>query len=473
MLRQRARLITVTVFLLDLGLTTVAFYVAYAIREQFFSQSFGPLAPLPEVQWLLALILPTWSVLLYWMELYETQRTRSFWAGAWRITKAVAFGTLIVGAIVFVSKTAAEISRLFIVLFAANNLLLLMVRLIAMRFAAHYIRTRGYNYRNILVVGTGRSAREIARQIEAHRHWGLLVAGFIAHDHEPSPEVDQKEILGTLADLPHLLTHAVIDEVIFTVTSQQVATLEESLLLCEEHGVPTRIALDFFPHFIAKAHLDELQGIPLLTFSPAPHNELLLAIKRAFDLGVSALALIVLAPVILVIAAAITITSPGPVLFRQTRIGLHGRRFTLYKFRSMVPDAEARRAALESFNELRGPVFKMRDDPRITPVGWFLRRTSLDELPQLMNVLKGDMSLVGPRPPVPEEVAQYQQWQRRRLSMKPGLTGLWQVSGRSEIKDFNARLALDLQYIDNWSLTLDLQICVKTIPIVLLGRGAS
>jgi exopolysaccharide biosynthesis polyprenyl glycosylphosphotransferase len=212
--------------------------------------------------------------------------------------------------------------------------------------------------------------------------------------------------------------------------------------------------------------------MPILTYSTTPTNVLQLFAKRAIDVVVSVSLLVIALPVILAIAAAIKVSSGGAVLFRQTRCGLNGRIFTLYKFRTMVEGAEERRRELQHLNEMNGPVFKVRADPRVTVFGRFLRKFSLDELPQLWNVLRGDMSLVGPRPPIPEEVAQYQRWQRRRLSMKPGLTCLWQISGRNEL-DFDRWMELDLEYIDSWSPMLDLKILVKTIPVVLSGRGAS
>jgi exopolysaccharide biosynthesis polyprenyl glycosylphosphotransferase len=241
----------------------------------------------------------------------------------------------------------------------------------------------------------------------------------------------------------------------------------------QELGIRTRFAMDLFPHVRARVQLEELDGMPLLTFSTTPTSHLQLMAKRVLDVGLSGLLLGLGLPLVVLIGAAIKLTSGGgSVLFRQTRCGLNGRIFTLYKFRTMVRDAEARRRDLQHLNEMRGPAFKLRRDPRVTRLGRLLRKFSLDELPQLWNVLRGDMSLVGPRPPIPEEVAQYERWQRRRLSMKPGLTCLWQISGRNEV-DFDRWMQLDLEYIDSWSPMLDLKILMKTIPVVLSGRGAS
>ena len=249
-----------------------------------------------------------------------------------------------------------------------------------------------------------------------------------------------------------------------------LAGLEEIFLLCEEEGVKTRVMLSFFPHVTSKVYLEALQDLPLLTFTTTPQNDYLLLVKNGIDLVLACVLLVLAAPLLALIALLVKTTSKGPIVFKQIRCGLGGREFVFYKFRSMVENAEATRSRLQHLNEMSGPVFKIGKDPRCTPVGRFLRKFSLDELPQLINILKGDMSFVGPRPPLPGEVENYQRWQRRRLRMKPGLTCLWQVRGRNEI-DFDEWMKLDLQYIDDWSLLLDVKIALKTIPIVLLGKG--
>lgn len=270
--------------------------------------------------------------------------------------------------------------------------------------------------------------------------------------------------------IPELLAAHIVDEVIFNVPSDSLSALEPVFLQCDEQGVRTRVALDFFPHVNSDISLDRVGEATLLTFSAAPADELSLVGKRAFDLTVSAVALVVLSPVMLLIAAAIKLTSPGPIVYRQSRCGLNGRRFTLYKFRSMVVDADSRRSDVEHLNE-RQVVFKVARDPRVTPVGRLLRKYSIDEWPQFWNVLRGDMSLVGPRPPVPEEVDRYERWQKRRLRMRPGLTCLWVPLGRDKL-DFNAWMRADISYIDNWSFSLDCSILLKSIPYVLTGKGA-
>jgi len=241
-------------------------------------------------------------------------------------------------------------------------------------------------------------------------------------------------------------------------------------LECDEEGVRTRVLIDFFPHVNSEMYLDRLGTAPLLTFSAAPDDELRLLLKRVTDCLLAAAGLVLLAPFMALIALVIRATSPGPAIFRQVRCGLNGRRFVFYKFRSMCENAEDLKAAVAHLNA-KTTAFKIPNDPRLTPVGKFLRKFSIDEWPQLWNVLRGDMSLVGPRPAVPEEVEQYQRWQRRRLRMRPGLTCLWALAGRDAL-DFDTWMKLDMQYIDSWSLSLDWKILLRTIPRVLTGKGA-
>jgi exopolysaccharide biosynthesis polyprenyl glycosylphosphotransferase len=290
--------------------------------------------------------------------------------------------------------------------------------------------------------------------IEEHRDWGLHLVGVYKRQ-----------------EIPGLLQRGGVDELIVVADKEPLSEFTETFLLCEELGVTARVVLNFFPHSFARTELARFGEFPLLSFSRTPTNEALLLVRRIMDLAIVCILGI---PALLAIGAssiAIKVTSAGPVFFKQQRCGLNGRLFTMYKLRSMVDNAEQARFELEALNEMDGPVFKSSRDPRRTAVGRFLRKFSIDELPQLYNVLRGDMSLVGPRPPLPEEVARYEGWQRRRLSMKPGITCLWQISGRNEIS-FHDWMKLDLTYIDNWSLLLDLKILLKTVPVVLLGRGA-
>ncbi|MFQ5663236.1 MAG: sugar transferase [Terriglobia bacterium] len=327
---------------------------------------------------------------------------------------------------------------------------------------------------NILVVGTGPAAQELAGLIQESKAAGLHLVGFV-NPGGTGPAANLSRFdhpVWRVDDVPGLLKEQVVDEVFSAVSKEELADLEDLLLLFKEAGVQTRLQLKIFPHLLSRVYVERFRTVPLLTFTTTPENELHLAFKRLLDVVGAAVLLVLLAPLFSLIALLIKLTSPGPVFYFQTRCGLGGRRFTLYKFRSMVADADERRNELAEFNEADGPVFKMANDPRCTPVGRWLRRLSLDELPQLWNLFKGDMSFVGPRPPLPEEVEKYQRWQRRRLRMRPGLTCLWALEGRSRIS-FHRWIRLDLAYIDNWSFWLDLKIVFKTIPLVLSGRGSA
>jgi exopolysaccharide biosynthesis polyprenyl glycosylphosphotransferase len=341
-----------------------------------------------------------------------------------------------------------------------------------LRVAARSVRAQGKNTRAALVVGTGAEARNLARRLVENRHWGMRLVGHLTE--RPGDAVDGLEhpLLGTVRDLPRILCEYVVDEVFVSVDRTRIADMESVFLHCERVGVTARLVLDFFPHRFAKVEMDDLDGTPTMAFTTTPRDAWALTAKRALDVVASGLFIAAFSWLYLLIAAAIKLSSRGPVFYRQTRVGMNGRRFTMLKFRSMGVDAERRQAELAHMNEMDGPVFKVKNDPRVTRVGRFLRKFSMDELPQLWNVFVGDMSLVGPRPPLPSEVEKYDDGQRRRLSVRPGLTCLWQISGRNTV-NFEKWVELDLQYIDQWSLGLDLKILLKTVPVVLTGKGAS
>jgi exopolysaccharide biosynthesis polyprenyl glycosylphosphotransferase len=475
-LKERARAIAYWVWTADLVLTSGAFLLAWWLRSDLAPALLpalfpGELYPLSRYLGLLPLVLAIWTALLVGREAYTSRRTVALHREAWEVVQVVAFGTLLLAACGWLLRLDF-VSRPFLVLFGVFDLLFLLAEKVGLRLLARVVRRRGHNFRTMLVVGTNPRAEEIARTIQLHPHWGLKVLGFLHPNGDRPAELAGLPVLGSADDLPRILAEEVVDEVLFVLARRQLDEFEESFLLCSELGIRARVALHF-PHLKARVLLEELEGIPLLTFTTTPAAPFPLFVKRLVDLVVSSLGLILLAPLMALIAAAVWLISRGPALFRQERCGLNGRRFTLVKFRTMDADAAEHLGDVAHLNEVDGPAFKARRDPRVTAVGWLLRRFSLDELPQLWNVVKGDMSLVGPRPPIPEEVARYERWQRRRLSMKPGLTGLWQVSGRADLEDFNRWIALDLRYIDQWSLWLDLKILLRTLPAVLSTRGAA
>jgi len=350
--------------------------------------------------------------------------------------------------------------------------LLCVFRLLAGNLVG-YVRREFGGERYVVVVGTGESALQLAGALEEAARYGVKLLAFLAEDPAAAPAritlQKQYEVL-PVAELPALLRKQVIDEVLFAVGRGPFAGMEDILMLCDEEGVRTRVVVDLFPHVNSEIYLDRLGSLPLLTFAATPHDEIRLLAKRVIDVVLAGAALVLLFPLLAAVAALIRLTSPGPAIFRQVRCGLNGRRFTLYKFRSMCENAEAMKPALEHMNR-KDTAFKIPNDPRLTPLGRYLRKFSIDEFPQLWNVLKGDMSLVGPRPAVPNEVDNYKGWQRRRLRMRPGLTCLWAVEGRDSL-DFDTWMRMDMRYIDSWSLALDWKILFLTIPRVLTGKGA-
>lgn len=471
MISQRNKIRAIGIYLGDLLATVLAFLGAYALRGSFPEEAFARLFPLNMYLDLLWLILPLWSLIFYLVGLYNYWRGEKWLKETWRIFKGIFLSSLALGFFVFAFKYQF-VSRIFISLFAVSDLILIILFRHLTRKIIIFWGNRREDSHNIIILGLNENAGKLAKSIEKNRDLGFCLLGFLAlGDNDRPSSYKGYPVLGLAQDLPGIMDKKVVDEVIFAVTQEELIKYSNLLLLCEERGITTRIILNLFPYTISKTHLEGMDGFSLLTFSTTPQNELLFLIFRILDVMGSLLFIGLFAPLFLLIAFSIRLDSPGPILYRQTRCGLNGRRFTLYKFRSMVQDAEERKKDLINFNLMQGPVFKMKNDPRITRVGRVLRRLSLDELPQLFNVLKGDMSFVGPRPPIPEEVEKYESWQKRRLSMKPGITGLWQVSGRNQI-DFQDWIKLDLEYIDNWSLWLDLKIILKTIPAVLSGKGA-
>ncbi len=467
MLKRNSRLIEASVRSFDVAGLAVAFPAAYAIRARLGS-GLPELVPLDRYWPLVAETLLLWLAVASLMKVYGSYRRRPLTTELLRLGKAVLAVAVGVAALGYFEK--GSVSRLLVGIYFAAAFAGLAGHRIAIRFLARSARRRGFNTRRYAVAGHGPLAREIVRTMSSHPEWGYEFAGYIVDGAPPEP-LDRRKILGPLDALARLLKTAVLDEVVFVVPHDKLPAIEGAVLDCEEQGVSARVCMDLFATRISSLAVEDLDGIPILALSTVPQDPFALAAKRALDIVMSAAALLVLAPLLLVVSIAIRLDSPGPVLFRQRRVGMNGREFTLLKFRSMHQDADARLEALRARNEVSGPVFKMKDDPRVTRVGRVIRRTSIDELPQFWNVLRGEMSVVGPRPPIPSEVERYERRHLRRLSVKPGITCTWQVSGRSAI-GFDRWMELDLSYIDNWSLWRDVKILARTIPAVLTGRGA-
>jgi exopolysaccharide biosynthesis polyprenyl glycosylphosphotransferase len=333
-------------------------------------------------------------------------------------------------------------------------------------------RQRGHGVDRVLIIGAGEVGRAVIRNVIAQPELGYRVIAFLDDDpSKASTDIGPIRALGPIENLPEVVTQNAIDVVMITLPWQYHRKIIRLVGETEHLNVRAAVVPDLFQLSLGGVQVEEINGIPLISIKRTTLTGMNQVIKRAFDLLISIPAFLLLTPIWPLVALAIRIDSPGPILFRQVRVGRHGKPFTLYKFRSMRADAEACLEELRALNEASGPLFKIKDDPRQTRVGRFIRRTSLDELPQFLNVIRGDMSIVGPRPGLPSEVAQYQQWQRKRLDLQPGLTGLWQVRGRSELS-FDEMVMLDIYYGENWTLGTDVQILVRTIPQILFGDGA-
>jgi len=456
----------------DIILASLAFEAAYRTRVLLHLERVFFLT-VDKKALVLAFSLFSWVAIGLWLEVYEKLD-----AGHPRVilrdaARQCGYGALCL--IVFEYVFRLDLSRPFLLLFSLYAwVILLLFRLTAGRLVG-VIRREFAAPHYVMVVGTGERAIRMAEALERSVEYGVRLRGFLSELQDAGAPAEislgSRYPVRPISDLPSILRQHVVDEIIFAVGSQSLAELEESFLLCDEEGVRTRVAVDFFPHVNSTVSLDRFGATPLLTFSAAPYDEIRLLVKRVTDIAIAGAGLLALAPFMALTAVLIRLTSPGPAIFRQVRCGLNGRRFLFYKFRSMCENAEELKESLAHLST-RETAFKIPLDPRLTTVGRYLRKFSIDEWPQLWNVLRGDMSMVGPRPAIPSEVEQYQTWQRRRLRMRPGLTCLWAVSGRDAV-DFETWMKMDMQYIDNWSLALDWKILLRTIPRVLTGRGAN
>ncbi len=396
---------------------------------------------------------------------------RSWMDQVYRITNATAKATVLMLAVTFVFRPRYYSRAMLIEVGLLTILLLALARGVEGGLIA-YLRAKGVGIKRVVIVGAGEVGRTVMRTIVARPDLGYRVVGFV--DDNPQKgytDIGRFRALGPLDNLPAILDEERPDEVIITLPWMYHRKIMGIVRECERRHMRARIVPDLFQMSLTQVNVEDLGGVPLIGVRAVSISKGALLVKRLIDITVAAAGLLLGAPLFGLIALAIRLDSPGPVIFRQTRVRLRGRHFEMYKFRSMHVGAEEQQDMLADLNEADGPIFKIRDDPRLTRVGRILRRLSLDELPQLVNVLRGEMSLVGPRPPIPAEVEKYQEWHKKRLEAPPGMTGLWQVSGRSRLS-FDEMVLLDIYYIENWSLWLDFKILMRTIPKVLLGEGA-
>jgi exopolysaccharide biosynthesis polyprenyl glycosylphosphotransferase len=442
-----------------------AFYLNYHLEEHFFFMQSRALK-------LFLLILPVWLIILYLIQVAEIPRTKRYRVLFYQYFQSAILIITLLLIFYFVFKLYL-ISRLFLIEFSIFGFIFLfLARSIEYKVFRNY-RAKGYNYINVVLIADDSSIPFIESLI-SNKEWGYrIIAIFTGSDrlkekYEKAIILLPEEYLTVLNDLMEV---DIIDEVLYFKTKVIPSEVRNTVRSCEELGVVFSLNYTDQNNKLTNAIKTIIGNQRFLTFINIPHNSFALAIKKIMDLSVSFIMIACLSPILLAIALLIKMTSPGPVVFKQARVGLRGRQFSLFKFRTMIVNAEKLKKELETENEMDGPVFKIKDDPRVTKIGKFLRTTGLDELPQLFNVIKGEMSLIGPRPPLPTETLQYKRWQLRRLSVKPGLSCFWQIKpDRNNIK-FEKWMELDLAYIDNWSLRLDFIILLKTIKTVFQRTG--
>jgi exopolysaccharide biosynthesis polyprenyl glycosylphosphotransferase len=477
----RRQMMTNAVKLFDLLLMVLSFGVAnlpllVKVGLVTFAQFFEIKIKLRNFLVFLVLLL-VWNFIFTALGLYNSKRMSSRLAELTDVIKATSLGTLVITIMAFLLKLRMT-TPLFIAVFWLSTTVVAAGSRLALRTWLRYIRKQGRNSHNMLIIGTNRRAVEFAKTVQSQPELGYRIIGFSDEDWAGSRELSAHgfSLLCDLTALPAFLRHNVVDEVALALPIRSFHLHASRIaILCEQQGIILRLLSDVFNLKNTRSREEELDGAAFITHSTTVMEGWPLLAKRIFDFVVALALLILLAPLFLVIAGLIKLTSAGPVLFVQKRVGLNKRTFDIYKFRTMVVNAEHRIQDMEHLNEVSGPVFKIRNDPRLTPIGKFLRKTSIDELPQLFNILKAEMSLVGPRPLQLRDYELFtkdcEDWQRCRFSVRPGITCLWQVNGRSSVP-FEKWMELDLQYIHKWSLWLDLKILAKTIPAVLRGSGA-
>lgn len=476
MLREHANVISKIRMLLD----SVATAVSFGITALLWSLSLAlhiPCSP-TDLLVLLGVNVLVWPAVFYSRKLYSSFRFEPITRQIKDLLVASMLSAVLLMALITIFKLPIP-GRKFLFMFITINVLMLITKRLVLNIVTRALRRRHFNTRHIVVVGSGREALDLIDSIKRNPGWGIQILGIVQDSDQPNRVARHLQIsikgypvLGSIKDLELILDRNVVDTVFFAISPWNIHHVRPSIMKCIEQGISVRVSGEFFREtpYVSTA-FDHMDTLPVLSFMTVDRNAYQLMLKEFFDRASAGLALLVLSPFFALIALAIRLESRGPVFFRQKRVGVNGRIFEMYKFRSMCADAEQKKKELAAFNEMSGPVFKMTNDPRITRVGSFLRKTSLDELPQLINVVMGDMSLVGPRPPLPSEVKHYDNWQKRRLSVKPGITCIWQVSGRNNI-DFDTWMKMDLQYIDNWSLGNDAKLLLKTVPAVLMQRGS-
>ncbi len=459
----------------DVLFINVAFFFSYVVRyEMGFPYPVDPQYDAPYFPSYVpfALLLTALCLLSYRIDgLYEVRRNRRWVDETYRLVTGTMTSIVVIMALTFFLQPLVYSRGMLVlaglIIIAALSLIRLFQHLIAAN-----LRRRGIGVDRVLVVGAGEVGRAVIRSLMANPALGYLLIGYVDDDPAKGDSgLGRIRGFGGIDNIASVLNTENVNEVIVTLPWMYHRKIMQIVSECEKEHVRVRVVPDVFQQRMRRVDLDSLNGIPLIGSGPATMSSSALLIKRIIDLVLILLALPFLLVIFIIVGLVITLDSRGPILYKHPRIGKNGRHFEMYKFRTMIVGADKLQEELREMNEVDGPIFKIKEDPRRTRVGRILRRISIDEIPQLINVVRGEMSIVGPRPGTPDEVAQYEPWQRERLTVRPGLTGLWQVSGRSNIP-FDEMCLLDIFYIENWSLDTDIRIMLQTIPNVLLGHGA-
>jgi len=467
MIREREQQLNSTLVFIDVILSVISFVLAFFIRDMIIKDNFHYAQDFLLVG---LVIIPTWYMLLKSSSMSEIQRVNTYSAILLSYLKVVIIGMAVLFLFIFVFKLAL-VSRVVIFMYGGINLAILFSTRILIYRTIKYYRAQGYNTKNVIIIAD-EGSEPFINTILSKKEWGYKIKFIVTNSSRIFDKYkDNIRVNSERVKVRNLIDSDVVDEVIYCKNEVNQKNIKSLIHDCEEVGVIFRMQSQLFSMSGTKTHLYHFGETPFLSFVNTPSDRFEIQIKNIFSTVVSIAILLVWLPVLTAISIMIKLSSKGPVFFMQKRVGLRGRTFYMYKFRTMVQNAEQLQASLMSANEVDGPVFKIKDDPRITRIGKFLRKTGLDELPQFYNVLKGDMSLVGPRPPIPSEVKQYKRWQLRRLSMKPGITCIWQISPNRNDISFEDWMKLDLQYIDNWSFKLDMILFLKTIRTVITGSG--
>jgi exopolysaccharide biosynthesis polyprenyl glycosylphosphotransferase len=479
-IEKRERFFVYCAKTLDVVLTAVAFVGAYFIKKYLLPAPYGGLSIAPNYYLILLIVVVSYLFVSDWFSLHDLKINGTLHSQVIAILKTVFFLVMITALALYFFKLE-QVSRLMMTIFFTLNVLLLLISRVLTVSAVESYRARGIGVTNLLIIGSKQRAIEFIRGVQRNPNAGAYhVLGCLDKEGDAiGKEVfDGVNVIGTLDQLMDIALNTNTDIVVFTMPLKEIEDATEVMNGLEVIGVKTYIVPDWYIHTlmyeptIAEITIEPFFETYAVTLHTTSRSVVQLGLKTIIDYILAGVTVVLLSPLFVFIALAIVICSPGPVFFKQVRLGLRGREFAMFKFRSMVPNAERLQQELKDMNEADGPVFKIAHDPRIIPyVGNLLRRTSLDELPQLINILRGEMSIVGPRPPVPAEVSLYTPAQRRRLSMKPGLTCLWQVSPNRNKLSFDEWMQLDLKYIDNWSLFLDFKIILRTFKVVLFGYG--